>query len=99
VKLAQYLSVKTNSFLVMRMWLFLVKTTNGLFCIQRETKHYNYFGHRHLPMKVPVGEMPSMWIWWLYVFTYGVLMGQFRNQEVLITRLSWSSTSFAGLIF
>jgi hypothetical protein len=36
-------SVKTNSFLVMRMWLFLVKTTNGLFCIQRklETKHYN----------------------------------------------------------
>jgi UDP-2,3-diacylglucosamine hydrolase len=27
-----------------------------------ETKHYNYliFGHRHLPMKLPVGENASM---------------------------------------
>jgi UDP-2,3-diacylglucosamine hydrolase len=41
-----------------------------------ETKHYNYlvFGHRHLPMKVSVGENgirePGDWISY---FTYGVL--------------------------
>jgi UDP-2,3-diacylglucosamine hydrolase len=44
----------------MKTSLFLAETMNGWFYIQRklETKHYNYliFGHRHLPMKVSVGE-------------------------------------------
>jgi hypothetical protein len=77
-------SVKTNSFLVMRMWLFLVKTTNGLF-IQRklETKHYNtLFLSPPAPMKEITcrrnAEYESGWL--DYVFYIRVLMGQFRNQ-------------------
>jgi UDP-2,3-diacylglucosamine hydrolase len=44
-----------------------------------ETKHYNYliFGHRHLPMKVPVGENAEYVNLgdWITYFTYGVFDG------------------------
>jgi hypothetical protein len=40
---------------------------NEWLCIPKKTRnqalHYLIFGHRHLPMKVPVGENASMWIW------------------------------------
>jgi UDP-2,3-diacylglucosamine hydrolase len=45
-----------------------------------ETKHYNYlvFGHRHLPLKVPVGENSEYVNLgdWIGHFTYGVFDGE-----------------------
>lgn len=45
-----------------------------------ETKHYDYFlfGHRHLPMEIPVGENSTYYNIgdWLTNFTYGVFDGK-----------------------
>ena len=45
-----------------------------------ETKHYNYFvfGHRHLPMIIPVGENSQYANLgdWIGYFTYGVFDGE-----------------------
>jgi UDP-2,3-diacylglucosamine hydrolase len=57
VRLAQYLSVKTNSFQGMKMLLFLERDNEWLILYSKrklETKHYNYliFVTAILPMKV-----------------------------------------------
>lgn len=44
-----------------------------------ETKHYDYFifGHRHMPMEIPVGNQSTYYNIgdWIHHYTYGVFDG------------------------
>ncbi|MBC7605982.1 MAG: UDP-2,3-diacylglucosamine diphosphatase [Burkholderiales bacterium] len=82
VKLAQYLSVKNKLISGDSDVKFLGEENEWLVQYAKrklETKHYHYliFGHRHLPMKISVGEN-SEYINlgdWIGYFTYGVFDG------------------------
>lgn len=82
VKLAQYLSVKNKLISGAQDVQFLGDENEWLVLYAKRkltTKHYNYFvfGHRHLPMKIAVGEA-SEYINlgdWIGFFTYGVFDG------------------------
>lgn len=83
VKLAQYLSVKNKLISGDADVKFLGEEKEWLVLYAKrklETKHYDYFvfGHRHLPMKISVGEN-SEYINlgdWIGYFTYGVFDGE-----------------------
>ena len=83
VKLAQYLSVKNKLISGDEDVTFLGEDNEWLILYSKrklETKHYNYwvFGHRHLPMKVTVGENSEYVNLgdWITYFTYGVFDGE-----------------------
>ncbi|MGZ9734533.1 UDP-2,3-diacylglucosamine diphosphatase [Flavobacterium sp. GNP002] len=83
VKLAQYLSVKNKLISGDEDVTFLGEDNEWLILYSKrklETKHYNYliFGHRHLPMKVTVGENAEYVNLgdWISYFTYGVFDGE-----------------------
>lgn len=87
VKLAQYLSVKNKLISGDEDVTFLGEDNEWLILYSKrklETKHYNYliFGHRHLPMKVTVGENAEYVNLgdWITYFTYGVFDGE--NLEI-----------------
>lgn len=77
VKLAQYLSVKNKLISGDEDVKFLGEENEWLVLYSKrklETKHYDYliFGHRHLPMVIPVGpnsEYVNLGDWIIY-FTY-----------------------------
>jgi len=83
VKLAQYLSVKNKLISGDEDVKFLGEDNEWLVLYAKrklETQHYNYFifGHRHLPMILPVGknsEYVNLGDWIGY-FTYGVFDGE-----------------------
>jgi len=83
IKLAQYLSVKNKLISGEEDVTFLGEEKEWLVLYAKrklETKHYNYFifGHRHLPMKIKVGEN-SEYINlgdWIGYFTYGIFNGE-----------------------
>jgi len=83
IKLAQYLSVKNKLISGEEDVTFLGEEKEWLVLYAKrklETKHYNYFifGHRHLPMKIKVGEI-SEYINlgdWIGYFTYGIFNGE-----------------------
>ena len=82
VKLAQYLSVKNKLISGEEDVVFLGEDKEWLIQYAKrklETKHYNYFvfGHRHLPMVLPVGENAQYVNLgdWIGYFTYGVFDG------------------------
>ena len=83
VKLGHYLSVKNKLISGDEDVKFLGEENEWLVLYSKrklETKHYNYlvFGHRHLPMKITVGEN-SEYINlgdWIGYFTYGVFDGE-----------------------
>ena len=83
VKLAQYLSVKNKLISGDEDVKFLGEENEWLVLYAKrklETKHYNYFvfGHRHLPMILPVGQ-DSNYVNlgdWIGYFTYGVFDGE-----------------------
>jgi UDP-2,3-diacylglucosamine hydrolase len=83
VRLGHYLSVKNKLISGDEDVKFLGEEKEWLILYSKrklETKHYHYlvFGHRHLPMKVPVGEN-SEYINlgdWISYFTYGVFDGE-----------------------
>lgn len=83
VRLAQHLSVKNKLISGDADVKFLGEDKEWLVQYAKrklQTKHYNYFifGHRHLPMKITVGES-SEYINlgdWIGYFTYGVFDGQ-----------------------
>jgi len=83
VRLAQHLSVKNKLISGEADVKFLGEDKEWLVQYAKrklQTKHYNYFifGHRHLPMKITVGES-SEYINlgdWIGYFTYGVFDGQ-----------------------
>ncbi len=83
VSLAQYLSVKNKLISGDDDVKFLGEENEWLVLYAKrklETKHYNYFifGHRHLPMIIPVGE-ESKYVNlgdWIGYFTYGVFDGE-----------------------
>ena len=83
VKLGHYLSVKNKLISGDEDVKFLGEENEWLILYSKrklETKHYNYlvFGHRHLPMIVPVGknsEYVNLGDWISY-FTYGVFDGE-----------------------
>ncbi|OCB77359.1 UDP-2,3-diacylglucosamine diphosphatase [Flavobacterium crassostreae] len=83
VRLAQYLSVKNKLISGDEDITFLGEDNEWLILYAKkklETKHYNYlvFGHRHLPMKVTIGQ-DSHYVNlgdWISYFTYGVFDGQ-----------------------
>jgi UDP-2,3-diacylglucosamine hydrolase len=87
MKLGQYLSVKNKLISGDEDVKFLGEENEWLVLYSKrklETKHYNYlvFGHRHLPMKITVGEN-SEYINlgdWIGYFTYGVFDGE--NLEI-----------------
>lgn len=82
VKLAQYLSVKNKLISGDEDVRFLGEENEWLVQYAKyklQTKHYDYFifGHRHLPMQIPVGEN-AMYVNlgdWISYFTYGVFDG------------------------
>ncbi len=83
VGLAQYLSVKNKLISGDEDVTFLGEDNEWLILYSKrklETKHYNYlvFGHRHLPMKVTVGENSEYVNLgdWITYFTYGVFDGE-----------------------
>ena len=83
VRLAQYLSVKNKLISGDEDVTFLGEDNEWLILYSKrklETKHYNYliFGHRHLPMKVTVGENAEYVNLgdWITYFTYGVFDGE-----------------------
>lgn len=83
VGLAQYLSVKNKLISGDEDVTFLGEDKEWLILYSKrklETKHYNYlvFGHRHLPMKVTVGENSEYVNLgdWITYFTYGVFDGE-----------------------
>ena len=87
VRLAQYLSVKNKLISGDEDVTFLGEDNEWLILYSKrklETKHYNYliFGHRHLPMKVTVGENAEYVNLgdWITYFTYGVFDGE--NLEI-----------------
>ena len=82
VKLGQYLSVKNKLISGDEDVKFLGEDNEWLVLYSKrklETKHYNYlvFGHRHLPMKITVGENSEYVNLgdWIGYFTYGVFDG------------------------
>ncbi|MDG2432887.1 UDP-2,3-diacylglucosamine diphosphatase [Flavobacterium sp.] len=82
VRLAQYLSVKNKLISGDEDVTFLGEDKEWLILYSKrklETKHYNYliFGHRHLPMKVSVGENAEYVNLgdWITYFTYAVFDG------------------------
>ncbi|WP_395050922.1 UDP-2,3-diacylglucosamine diphosphatase [Flavobacterium sp.] len=83
VRLGHYLSVKNKLISGDEDVKFLGEENEWLILYSKrklETKHYNYlvFGHRHLPLKVTVGEN-SEYINlgdWIGYFTYGVFDGE-----------------------
>lgn len=82
VKLAQYFSVKNKLISGDSDVKFLGEDKEWLILYSKrklETKHYNYliFGHRHLPMKISVGENSEYVNLgdWIVYFTYGVFDG------------------------
>jgi UDP-2,3-diacylglucosamine hydrolase len=102
VKLAQYLSVKTNSFLVMRMWLFLVKTTNGLF-YSKKTRNQallTLFLVTAIYQWKYLAENAEYVIW---VTDYVFYIRSFDGDNFEIKSINYSLfhdlASFAGLIF
>jgi UDP-2,3-diacylglucosamine hydrolase len=82
VKLAQYLSVKNKLISGDEDVVFLGEDKEWLILYAKrklETKHYDYFvfGHRHLPMVLPIGDN-SRYVNlgdWIGYFTYGVFDG------------------------
>lgn len=87
VRLAQYLSVKNKLISGDEDVTFLGEDNEWLILYSKrklENKHYNYliFGHRHLPMKLTVGENAEYVNLgdWITYFTYGVLDGE--NLEI-----------------
>ena len=83
VKLAQYLSVKNKLISGSEDVKFLGEENEWLVLYSKrklETKHYNYFvfGHRHLPMKLSIGENSEYLNLgdWIDYFTYGVFDGE-----------------------
>ena len=83
VKLGQYLSVKNKLISGDEDVKFLGEENEWLVLYSKrklETKHYNYlvFGHRHLPMKISVGENSEYVNLgdWIGYFTYGVFDGE-----------------------
>lgn len=83
VKLGQYLSVKNKLISGDEDVKFLGEDNEWLVLYSKrklETKHYNYlvFGHRHLPMKITVGENSEYVNLgdWIGYFTYGVFDGE-----------------------
>ena len=83
VKLAQYLSVKNKLISGDEDVIYLGEDNEWLIQYSKrklETKHYNYliFGHRHLPMKVSVGENAEYVNLgdWITYFTFGVFDGE-----------------------
>jgi len=83
VKLGQYLSVKNKLISGDEDVKFLGEENEWLVLYSKrklETKHYNYliFGHRHLPMKITVGENSEYVNLgdWISYFTYGVFDGE-----------------------
>ena len=83
MKLGQYFSVKNKLISGDEDVHFLGEDNEWLILYSKrklETKHYNYlvFGHRHLPLKVSVGE-DSEYVNlgdWISYFTYGVFDGE-----------------------
>ena len=87
VRLAQYLSVKNKLISGDEDVTFLGEDNEWLILYSKrklENKHYNYliFGHRHLPMKLTVGENSEYVNLgdWITYFTYGVFDGE--NLEI-----------------
>jgi UDP-2,3-diacylglucosamine hydrolase len=87
VKLGHYLSVKNKLISGDEDVKFLGEENEWLVLYSKrklETKHYNYlvFGHRHLPMKITVGENAEYVNLgdWIGYFTYGVFDG--KNFEI-----------------
>jgi UDP-2,3-diacylglucosamine hydrolase len=87
VKLGRYLSVKNKLISGDEDVKFLGEENEWLVLYSKrklETKHYNYlvFGHRHLPMKITVGENAEYVNLgdWIGYFTYGVFDG--KNFEI-----------------
>ncbi|MFV8268789.1 UDP-2,3-diacylglucosamine diphosphatase [Flavobacterium sp. GT2N3] len=83
VRLAQYLSVKNKLISGDEDVTFLGEDNEWLILYSKrklEIKHYNYliFGHRHLPMKVTVGENSEYVNLgdWITYFTYGIFNGE-----------------------
>lgn len=83
VKLAQYLSVKNKLISGDEDVKFLGEENEWLVLYAKRKltqKHYNYFvfGHRHLPMKINVGENSEYVNLgdWIGYFTYGVFDGK-----------------------
>lgn len=83
VRIAQYLSVKNKLISGEDDVTFRGEHNEWLILYAKrklETKHYNYliFGHRHLPMKVTVGENAEYVNLgdWITYFTYGVFDGE-----------------------
>ena len=83
VRIAQYLSVKNKLISGDDDVTFRGEHNEWLILYAKrklETKHYNYliFGHRHLPMKVTVGENAEYVNLgdWITYFTYGVFDGE-----------------------
>ena len=83
VKLAQYLSVKNKLISGDEDVKFLGEENEWLVLYAKRKltqKHYNYFvfGHRHLPMKLSVGENSEYVNLgdWIGYFTYGVFDGK-----------------------
>ena len=83
IKLGQYLSVKNKLISGDEDVKFLGEENEWLVLYSKrklETKHYNYlvFGHRHLPMKITVGENSEYVNLgdWIGYFTYGVFDGE-----------------------
>jgi UDP-2,3-diacylglucosamine hydrolase len=88
VKLGQYLSVKNKLISGDEDVKFLGEENEWLVLYSKrklESKHYNYlvFGHRHLPMKISVGENSEYVNLgdWISYFTYGVFDGE--NFEIM----------------
>ena len=82
VKLAHYFSVKNKLISGDSDVKFLGEDKEWLILYSKrklETQHYNYliFGHRHLPMKISVGENSEYVNLgdWIVYFTYGVFDG------------------------
>lgn len=82
VKLGQYLSVKNKLISGDEDVKFLGEENEWLVLYAKrklESKHYNYlvFGHRHLPMKITLGENSEYVNLgdWISYFTYGVFDG------------------------
>ena len=83
MKLGQYFSVKNKLISGDEDVHFLGEDNEWLILYSKrklETKHYNYlvFGHRHLPLKVSIGE-DSEYVNlgdWISYFTYGVFDGE-----------------------
>ena len=87
VRLAQYLSVKNKLISGDEDVTFLGEDNESLILYSKrklENKHYDYliFGHRHLPMKLTVGENAEYVNLgdWITYFTYGVFDGE--NLEI-----------------